>query len=194
VRYDIGHHHPFPPEAIDEADTEFVDAGSVRIGVEVRRLEGLADRLRATYEGSPFEGVFRDWMDARRATAQSTTSQNASQAPTGMTGPGLSLHVLDADSGYEYLRFDCFDGVPHYHYLRPWATPEECDNHEVDWDEVANGPMLPWALDRIRTRLPEMLTEAGGADLAARVDHAAVELAVDRVGELAYAAVAEPVA
>ena len=97
---------------------------------------------------------------------------------------GASIHVFDAAHEEEYLRFDCFDGVPHYHYLRPWATPEECDNHEVDWDEVANGPMLPWVIERLRTRLPEMLTEAGADDLAATLDQAVLDRAVDRVEAL----------
>ena len=143
MRPDIGHHHRFPPEAIDDEQTEWVEAGRVRIGVEQRQLGGLADRLAANYEGTPFQGVFQEWFDDMRVRRASSSG-----APTGMTGRGLSLHVVDAESGHEHLRFDCFDGVPHYHYLRPWATPQDCDNHEVDWDEVANGPMLPWVFDR----------------------------------------------
>ena len=187
MRADIGHHHPFPPEAIDDDDTDYVDAGRVKIGVERRKLKDLLGRLEANYAGTPFEDVFGEWR------ANRTPSQPGAPTPTAMAGRGISIHVIDADSGHEYLRFDCFDGVPHYHYLRPWATPEMCDNHEVDWDEVANGPMLPWALDRLRTRLPEMLTEAGGADLAARLDQAEIDRAVEHVEDLANRALAAPV-
>jgi hypothetical protein len=181
VREDIGHHHPFPPEQIIDEDTQYVDAGSLKIGVEHRMLEGLVGRLQATYDGTPFEAVFNEWRSSKVPTSEGTAN-----APTGMAGGGraVSLHVLDAASGHEYLRFDCFDGVPHYHYLRPWTTPEECDNHSVDWDEVAHGPMTPWALHTLRTRLSEMLVEAGGANVAERLDMVAVNDAVDKVEQL----------
>jgi hypothetical protein len=48
--------------------------------------------------------------------------------------------------------------------------------------------MLPWALDRIRTRLPEMLTEAGGTHLVAGLDQRAIEQALDRVAPIAQEA------
>ncbi len=185
MREDIGHHHPFPPEAIIDEDTQYVDAGSVRIGVEQRQLEGLTDRLQATYDGTPFEAVYNEWLSSRMPS-----DAEIPEAPTGMSGRGVSFHVLDAETGHEYLRFDCFDGVPHYHYLRPWNTAEECDNHAVDWDEVAHGPMEPWALKTLRTRLPEMLIEAGGANLAERVDQVAVNQAVDKVEQLVQEALA----
>jgi hypothetical protein len=187
VREDIGHHHPFPPEPIIPEDTQYVEAGAVRIGVEHRRLDGITDRLRAAYDGTPFETVFNEWRRNR-----TPSNGGAANATTGMAGlgRGVSLHVLDAESGHEYLRFDCFDGVPHYHYLRPWARPQECDNHSVDFDEVAHGPMTPWALNTLRTRLSEMLIEAGGANAARRLDRAAVGLAVDKVEQLVKEALA----
>jgi hypothetical protein len=187
VREDIGHHHPFPPEPIVAEDTLYVEAGPVRIGVEHRRLSGIADRLQAAHHGTPFESVFDEW---RRNRTQG--KQGAPRVTTGMAGPGrgVSLHVLDADSGHEYLRFDCFDAVPHYHYLRPWAIPQECDNHSIDFDEVAHGPMTPWALNTLRTRLSDMLIEAGGADAAERLDPSAVTVAVDKVEQLVKEALA----
>jgi hypothetical protein len=179
LRRDIGHHHPFPPEAIVDDDTRFVDAGALRIGVEIRRIDGLVDRLRATYAGTAFEAVFEEWRRNRMAP---DGAPNETAGPG--AGGGVSIHVIGVDDGHEYLRFDCLDGVPHYHYLRPWSRPEDCDNHAVDWDEIAHGPMLPWVLSTLRARLPEMLTEAGGEDLAGRVDADAVGAAVDRVEEL----------
>jgi len=44
--------------------------------------------------------------------------------------------------------------------------------------------MLPWALSTLRTRVPEMLIEAGGAEVAARLDPVALRAAVDRVEAL----------
>ena len=41
--------------------------------------------------------------------------------------------------------------------------------------------MLPWAIDCLRTRLPEMLRAAGGESVADGVDPAVVAAAVDDV-------------
>jgi len=95
LRRDIGHHHPFPPEPIVAEDTRYVDAGAVRIGVEFRRIEGLADRLRATYTGTPFEAVFEEWRKNRTAARHRTPTETAGMAAL---GGGVSLHVIGADS------------------------------------------------------------------------------------------------
>jgi hypothetical protein len=84
--------------------------------------------------------------------------------------------------GHEYVRFDVFDGDPHYHYNH--RSPEVVNN-VVEFDVVAHGDMLPWALGRIRTRMPEMLTEAGGTHLVAGLDHKAIARALDQVAEIA---------
>jgi hypothetical protein len=51
-------------------------------------------------------------------------------------------------------------------------------NQVVDYDVAGHGDMLAWALDCIRHRLPEMLRHAGGAELAGRLDPAAVDAAL----------------
>jgi hypothetical protein len=61
-------------------------------------------------------------------------------------------------------------------------------NNVVEFDVVAHGDMLPWALDRIRTRLPEMLTEAGGTHLVAGLDQKSIEQALERVAPMAQKA------
>ena len=50
--------------------------------------------------------------------------------------------------------------------------------------------MTPWALNTLRTRLPEMLIEAGAANAATSFDQAAVEQAVDKVEHLVQEALA----
>jgi hypothetical protein len=45
-----------------------------------------------------------------RDLADSTTTPDAF---------GGTVHVVAAADSVEYLRFDCFDDIPHYHYLRP---------------------------------------------------------------------------
>src|SRR5207244_2851325 len=82
-----------------------------------------------------------------------------------------SLHVFGED-GHEYLRFDVFDSGPHYHYNHPGS---EIINNWIEYDQVALGDMLPWAIERLRTRLPEMLTEAGGGHLAPKLDRALID-------------------
>jgi len=79
------------------------------------------------------------------------------------------------------VRFDCFDDEPHYHYNHRVEPGGEVVNHVVGFDAVAHGPMLPWALDCLRTRLPEMLAQAGGGDLVSQLDAALVERAIDDV-------------
>ena len=61
-------------------------------------------------------------------------------------------------------------------------------NQVCDYDVNAHGDMLTWALDCIRTRLPQMLPHAGGADLVAQLDQAELDAALTEVTELATAA------
>jgi hypothetical protein len=82
----------------------------------------------------------------------------------------------------EYLRFDCFDEDPHYHYIS-W---KQRSNEMLHLDPVADGDPLLWALERIRTRLPQMLERAGARELAARVDPRLVEQVLARVSEAAW--------
>jgi hypothetical protein len=44
--------------------------------------------------------------------------------------------------------------------------------------------MLPWACERIRTRLPVMLAEAGAAHLGPKIDAQKVASAVDQVEKI----------
>jgi hypothetical protein len=106
----------------------------------------------------------------------------------GFADEGVSLHVNGTADGHEYLRFDVFDGEPHYHYVH--RVPEGADpvNQVCDYDVNAHGDMLTWALDCIRTRLPQMLPHAGGADLVGQIDRAQLDAALDHVTDLAAAA------
>jgi hypothetical protein len=79
---------------------------------------------------------------------------------------GASIHIFNADRSEEYARFDCFEKVPHYHYIL------NAEQHNILWgyDAEINGPMLPWALNVIRTRLPSILRQAQATALAERVE------------------------
>jgi len=152
---------PIPPV---EAHTTWFEAGALRIGVEYRLL---TDAVAAASELAPASG------DERGQT-------------TGLDDRGVSLHVCGEQDGAwrELLRFDCFVEDPHYHYVS-WRAKA---NEMIHLDPVADGDPLAWALERLRTRLPQMLARAGAADVAARVDPAALEDALPRVTEAAYRA------
>ena len=75
----------------------------------------------------------------------------------GLYANGPTLHVFDAETRQEYLRFDIFPGLEHYHYIVPGQQ-----NHLVGFDVMAHGDFLQWALDALRTRLPQLLETTGG--------------------------------
>ena len=153
---------PIPPA---EEATHWVDVAPLRIGVEWRFLD--EGELQANY----------DEDEANRAIAA---------APPGLEDEGVSIHVF-GDDGLEYLRFDMFDAGPHYHYIGHAIG----ENVIVDYDPVAFGPMLPFALDRLSNRLEPMLERAGAKDLAARVDSAALAARLGEVERLVSDAAAE---
>ena len=158
TRYEV---MPIPP--LDE-HTHFFDAGSVVIGVEYRLLD---DAIAAASE-------LQDATGADPGVAEDIDDR------------GVSLHVYGVRAGeqLEYLRFDCFDEDPHYHYVS-WRDKS---NEMVHIDPVADGDPLEWALMRIRTRLPQMLARAGAEEIARTVDMASVEEILPRVTEAAYRA------
>jgi len=156
TRYDA---MPIPPV---EAQTEYFDAGVLRFGVEYRLLsEAIA-----------------------AASSVERARGGDSADPAAFDDRGVSLHVFGVEDGcaLEVLRFDCFEEDPHYHYVS-WS---ERRNEMLHIDPVADGEPLCWALERIRTRLPQMLARAGAARLAERVDPRLVEEVLPRITEAAY--------
>ena len=155
--------------AFEERTAKFA-AGVITIGVEYRFLD---EATILQFYGS----------DAR--------AKFGNVAPAGIGEvvheDGLCLHVFGTDDGLEYLRFDCFDDAPHYHYLDPHAPR----NVVVEYDAVANGPMVDWALRAMRTRLSEMLGHAGATGIAASVDWSEIAHIVPVVTEQARKAIAQ---
>jgi hypothetical protein len=160
----IGTTYAIPPQPPVPEHTRYFGAGNLSLGVEYRDID--PEGLVATYRDNPAH-----------------LAELLERSPAGgVTDEGVSLHVCDAEAGHEYLRFDVFDNGPHYHYNH--GGPEVV-NTVVDFDVVAHGEMLPWALDRIRNRLPEMLAEAGAGALVDGLDRDAVNRAVDEVAVIA---------
>jgi len=158
THYDV---MPIPPI---ESQTTWFPAGVIAFGVEYRLLN---DAIAAAHTGVKAMG------------------QDPSDAPVGLDS-GVSIHVVDnrGESPVEHLRFDCFVEDPHYHYIS-W---KDRSNDMVHLDPIANGDPLFWALDRLRTRLPQMLSRAGADDLLAALDPMLLEQVLPRVAEAAYRA------
>lgn len=79
---------------------------------------------------------------------------------------GPSIHVFNAARDEEYIRFDVFGQVLHYHYILNDV------NHNILWgyDPDSNGPMIPWAIAALRDRLPTLLRRCGANQLASQVE------------------------
>ncbi len=149
-----------PPIAPDPDNTTYIEGGGLRVGVEYRLLND--EELAANYEGAA--------MDEVQAGIQGDIEDS-----------GVSLHVESVVDGKEYLRFDCFENGPHYHYIEPTGKSQTV----VDYDSAALGEMLPWALGQLRERLFPMLKRAGGAALIAGIDEPAFRSCLDEVERLA---------
>lgn len=152
---------PIPPV---EGQTRFFEADPIVIGVEYRLLDEAIARASETARARGEEAGFLEGLDDR----------------------GVSLHVYGITAGErrEYLRFDCFDEDPHYHYVS-WRARS---NEMIHIDPAAEGDPLAWALQRIRTRLPQMLGRAGAEQVARRIDPLRLEAILPRVAEAAYRA------
>jgi hypothetical protein len=157
-----------PPEPLVPEKTTFLEGGPIVIGVEQRHI--TTESLRALYRDNPQHAA------AFEARAHQGEVEDA----------GVSLHILSAASRREYLRFDCFDEDPHYHYISH-DDQGMLQNRWVIYDRAANGAMLPWALERLRHHLPAMLAGAGADPAMVRVDPATLERLVDEVAALATA-------
>ncbi len=164
---------PIPPV---ESQTEYFEAGAVTFGVEYRLLD---DAIAAASNVESARG---------QESAGGQPSARGSDSRRSIDDRGVSLHVFgsaaEGEERLEHLRFDCFDEDPHYHYVS-W---KDKSNEMLHIDPVADGDPLTWALERIRTRLPQMLERAGAADVAARVDLRLVEEVLPKVSEAAWRA------
>lgn len=166
----IGKVYNIPPQPPEEANTHRLPAGVLTFGVEYRDLD--PESLEATYKDN----------------AAHLAELREKSPVGGFSDEGVSIHVFATDSGHEYLRFDVFDDEPHYHYIHEPGPNGEIVNNVVDFDVNALGDMRPWAIERLRTRLPQMLTEAGGARLVDGLDQATIDAALDEVDRMAKAA------
>lgn len=104
------------------------------------------------------------WFDAGPVTIAVEARALGDSLDRMVRGP--SIHVFNAARDEEYLRFDVFGRVLHYHYIL------NAENHNVLWgyDPDTNGPMIPWVVGALRDRLPTMLRRCGAHRLASEVE------------------------
>ena len=153
---------PIPPV---EQHTEYVEAGPLTVGIEYRVLaDDISGANKLPRPSEPKTG--------RPASA--------------IRDRGVTLHVFQrkGDKLAEYLRFDCFDESPHYHYVQ--ASGEYQEIYQLD--PVADGDPLAWALERLRTRLPQMLEKIGAGDLVKAMNQQEIDEALPKIAEAAYRA------
>ncbi len=157
----ILHAGPGGPIPHVDKQTEYIEAGAVTFGVEFRLLD---DEISVANGRAP-----RDDKAEQRVADR-----------------GVSVHVFENTDGSlsERLRFDCFENDPHVHFI----NKAEGVNDLMGIDPVANGDPAAFAVDRIHTRLVDMLIAAGARDLAKRVDPASVDEVMPRLAEAVYRA------
>ena len=125
---------------------------------------------------------YRRLSDAVAAAAQLEPADGRVRGQTTeLDDRGVSIHVFGKQDGEEreFLRFDCFEEDPHYHYLS-WR---ERSNEMLHMDPAALGDPVAFALECIERRLPALLRRAGAADLAAAVDVIALARVLPEVQE-----------
>jgi hypothetical protein len=154
----LGVEYDLPPIPLDRERTTFFPAGAVSFGVEYRTLDDAV--IAANFTAAQREG----------------SAITAVQDGAGVDDRGVSIHVCDPDGGAEYLRFDCFAEEPHYHYIVGGRR-----NVAILFDTAANGEMLEWTIERLRSHLPAMLERASAESVATEVDVALVGRVLDAV-------------
>lgn len=138
--FEVGHRFDVGPLPHDPASTRLVSAGAITFGVEYREVDEAA--LVAAFG-----------------------ADSTAEVAAGFDEVGVSIHVFGTDDSVEYLRFDCFEGDAHYHYICPGSYQVI-----VPLDQVANGDVLDWSFRALEERLPAMLEHVGAPELAATAD------------------------
>ena len=125
------------------------------------------------------------WFDASPVSIGVEARSLGTSADNMVRGP--SIHVCSADRAEEYVRFDVFGKVLHYHYIHNDAQANTLWGYDPD----VNGPMIPWAVNALHDRLPTLLRNAGAAELAVEVEQSGWDSSVlDDVAKAASEALA----
>lgn len=94
---------------------------------------------------------------------------------SGDEGYDIRVYARLNDQSRQILRFDCFKYQPHFHY-DPLGRDERIELAGCDMSDA-----LRWTLRQLSHHLPEMLTQAGFAEVAAQVQPESVREAVNKL-------------
>ena len=158
----VGQRYPILPIPWIPEHTEMIPAGVLTIGVGHRVLDEATAK------------AYLDEVGYVRANDDGSKRQYEGR------DAGVCIHVLGPGRDgalVEYLRLDCFDDEPHYHYV----YNDERAQDRVFLDSTLEGDPMEWALDRVQHRMPEVLVKVGAPELAAQVDQAAIDAAMPEV-------------
>lgn len=89
----------------------------------------------------------------------------------GDQGTAIRVH----HEGEQVLRFDCFVDDPHYH-LHPSGPDRRIHLNKAEVPDAEQ-----WTLGQIRSHLPDLLREAGLAEVADKVDADAIPPIIDQL-------------
>lgn len=165
----VGQRYPILPIPWIPEHTELIPAGVLTIGVGYRVLDEPTAKAYLDEVG-----YVRDDGDGGERTY---VGRDAGVCIHVLGPPAGSPGAVDSRDLVEYLRLDCFDDEPHYHYV----YNQEGAQDRVFLDPVLDGDPMEWALDRLRTRLPAVLRKVGAPELADRVDPAEIAAALPEV-------------
>ena len=180
------------PQILELEKMYFFPAGVIEFGVIYRKIN---EETLVPYEGRP--GVAELLGKIRK--------ENYSDQ-------GVSIYVFQAGTKRDYLRFDCFEREPHYHYHHLHSLQDSGQEiimntqkigsfaesvtmnghwHQLPFDPIANGDIRAWAMDKLRNRLVPMLGQVGEADLAAKIDSEECAAAIDSLEPYVFGRLAD---
>jgi hypothetical protein len=169
----VGQRYPILPIPHIPEQTEMIPAGVLTIGVGYRVLDETIAKAyldRVGYQRVDGDGHERRYEGADGGVCIHVFGPPPGREPDDTSGDGELV---------EYVRFDCFDDEPHYHYVYNAERAQD----RVFLDPTLEGDPMEWALERLRTRLPDVLRKVGAPELAARVDPATMTAVIPAVVE-----------
>jgi hypothetical protein len=90
-------------------------------------------------------------------------------------GPSLRIYGDVEDKSVQLLRFDCFDGQPHFHY------DPEGKNNQLRMDKANVSDPIAWSMDYLRGNFTSLVRIAGYSALAEQLDDEVLTAALPTV-------------
>jgi hypothetical protein len=90
-------------------------------------------------------------------------------------GPSLRIYGNVEDKRVQLLRFDCFDGQPHFHY------DPEGKNNQLRMDKANVEDPISWSMDYLRGNIASLVRIAGYSALAEQLDDSVLTAALPTV-------------